>query len=59
MLSDLETIRLGVRYRLDGAPVPSVPSEIADLERVEVEYEEVPGWRCDISKARALRLPPA
>jgi adenylosuccinate synthase len=50
VLSDLETIRLGVGYTLDGAPIPSVPSEIADLERVEVVYEELPGWRCDISK---------
>lgn len=50
VLSDLETIQLGVGYRLNGAPVASVPSEIADLERVEVVYEELPGWRCDISQ---------
>ena len=56
VLSDLETIKLGVGYRLDGHAIPSVPSEIADLERVEVVYEELPGWRCDISKVRSSPL---
>ena len=56
VLSDLETIKLGVGYRLDGHAIPSVPSEIADLERVEVAYEELPGWRCDISKVPGTLL---
>ncbi len=50
MLSDLATIRLGVGYKLNGAAVRGMPSEIADLEKVEVVYEDIPGWETDISK---------
>mgnify|MGYP002630463920 CR=1 FL=1 len=53
VLSDLDTIRVGVGYRLDGSPLKSFPSTISDLERVEVVYEDLPGWKTDISGARA------
>lgn len=60
VLSGLDTIRIGVGYELDGAPLPSFPSAITDLERVTVVYEDLPGWRTDISGARAWDdLPPA
>ena len=49
MLSELPAIRLGVGYRLDGRDVPSVPADLDALERVEVVYEELPGWQSDIS----------
>ena len=50
MLSDLETIQLGVGYRLRGEKLKSVPSLIEDLEAVSVDYEFIPGWLCDISQ---------
>ena len=54
VLSELETIRLGVGYKVDGKSISSVPSEIATLEKVEMVYEDVPGWQSDISKVRNL-----
>ena len=56
MLSDLETIQLGVGYRLRGQPLKSVPALIEDLEAVSVDYEFLPGWMTDISKV--LLAPP-
>lgn len=52
VLSEMETIKLGVGYKVDGKSIPSVPSEIATLEKVEVVYEDIPGWQTDISKVR-------
>lgn len=52
MLSELPAIRLGVGYRLDGRDLPSVPADLDALERVEVVYEELPGWQSDISAVR-------
>ena len=60
MLSDLDSIQLGVAYRdPDGRILPSMPADIRDLEAVEVVYEQLPGWRQDISGARSWEeLPP-
>ena len=53
MLSDLKTIKLAVAYTLDKEKITAVPSTIEALERVEVVYEDLPGWQEDISKASA------
>ena len=50
MLSELDVIKLGVGYRIGGTDVTAVPSSIAELEAVEVVYEDLPGWKADISK---------
>ncbi|CAL8468716.1 g8256 [Coccomyxa elongata] len=52
VLSDLATIKLGVSYTINGKTITSIPSEIADLEKVEVVYEDIPGWQSDISQVR-------
>ncbi|KAK9819397.1 hypothetical protein WJX81_005112 [Elliptochloris bilobata] len=59
VLSDLPTIRLGVGYRLDGRELPSVPADLDSLERLEVVYEELPGWQSDISAVRLWEDLPA
>ena len=51
VLSDLATIRLGVGYQLHGKPIFTVPAQLELLEAVTVDYEELPGWQRDISKA--------
>lgn len=56
VLSNLETIKIGVAYILDGQAITAVPSRIEDLEKVEVMYEELPGWQVDISKVWKLWL---
>ena len=50
VLSELETIQLGVGYKIDGKEISAVPSLIEDFERTEVLYETLPGWKQDISK---------
>jgi adenylosuccinate synthase len=54
VLSGLETLKIGTGYRLDGKNMESFPSRLGDLERVEVVYEEVPGWNEDISKVTSF-----
>eukprot|EP00878_Enallax_costatus_P011072 GHUV01011564.1.p1 GENE.GHUV01011564.1~~GHUV01011564.1.p1 ORF type:complete len:404 (+),score=52.91 GHUV01011564.1:45-1256(+) len=60
VLSDLEEIKVGVAYKVNGKTfTSSVPASIEDLEKVEVEYETLPGWMSDISGARSWAdLPP-
>jgi adenylosuccinate synthase len=55
VLSHLETIQLGVRYELDGQVLPPgrMPSSLKEYSRVKVQYESMPGWQCDISKAKS------
>jgi len=50
VLSDLDTIRLGTAYQVGGKAVTAVPATIEALEAVEVVYEDLPGWKQDISK---------
>lgn len=50
VLTGLETIKVGRKYLLDGKELPSMPAEAEDLARVEVVYDELPGWSEDISK---------
>jgi adenylosuccinate synthase len=40
------------RYRLNGKELASFPADLTDLEKVEVVYETMPGWKKDITKCR-------
>jgi adenylosuccinate synthase len=53
---------LGVSYTLDGKALPAgrMPANLADYSRVQVVYETMPGWQCDISKIQEYaQLPQA
>ena len=52
VMTGFETIKVARKYLLDGAELKSMPAEYRDLERVEVVYDELPGWSEDISKVR-------
>ncbi|XVE61182.1 hypothetical protein DITRI_Ditri06bG0019000 [Diplodiscus trichospermus] len=53
VLSDLPEIRLGVAHKhVDGTPVQTFPADLRLLEQLKVEYEVLPGWKCDISSIR-------
>lgn len=53
VLSDLEEIKVGVAYRTpEGALLHTVPEDLELLEKCEVVYETLPGWKQDISKVR-------
>lgn len=55
VLDGLDEIKVGVTYHdgKTGEKLSTVPADIDTLARVEVEYETLPGWRQDISKARS------
>ena len=62
VLDELESVSIGVAYKLDGALLPagSYPSTLEDLSRVEVVYETLPGWRTPTKGITSWRaLPPA
>lgn len=52
ILDDIETIKIGVNYVLNGKKLDSFPADLNVLDQIEVEYIEVPGWKQDISKCR-------
>lgn len=54
VLTGLETIKVGRKYLLDGKELPSMPADAEDLARVEVVYDELPGWSEDISNVRSF-----
>jgi len=62
VLSDLDEIKIGVSYSLDGKALPAglMPGHLNDLARVDVKYETVKGWKSDISNITAFKdLPKA
>ena len=52
VLDDLDEIKIAVCYKLDGKNLDSFPALLEDLERVEVEYETVPGWKTSFKEVR-------
>ncbi len=59
VLGAFETIKVCTAYRLNGQTLTEFPSSAQTLARVEPVYEELEGWRCDISEARSWgELPP-
>jgi adenylosuccinate synthase len=52
VLSEFDTIPLAVKYRLNGKETALAPEDLTVLPECEVIYENQPGWRTDISKAR-------
>jgi adenylosuccinate synthase len=50
VLSDLPEIKAAVGYKINGKVYRDyMPSTIAELEKVECEYQTFPGWKTDIS----------
>lgn len=43
-LGQLPTINVGIRYKLEGSELDSMPSSFRLLEKVQVEYEEIATW---------------
>ncbi|KIY45003.1 Adenylosuccinate synthetase [Fistulina hepatica ATCC 64428] len=57
VLDDLKEIKVAVRYllRKNGAEVPldGFPADLSVLEKIDVEYETLPGWQTSITGARS------
>lgn len=59
ILDSFEKVLVGVGYTIDGKPLDSFPSQIADLARVQVVYKEMDGWLTDTTGIRDFaQLPP-
>jgi len=54
VLTGLDSLKICVGYALDGEAVESRPCSLDRLARCEPVYEELPGWKEEISSARAL-----
>ncbi|KAF1823188.1 Adenylosuccinate synthetase [Dissoconium aciculare CBS 342.82] len=45
ILDDFDEILVGTAYRVDGQVLPAFPADLSVLEKVEVVYETLPGWK--------------
>jgi len=52
VLDSIDELKIGVGYKYKGKLLTSYPSNIEVLNEVEIQYETMPGWKTDISKAR-------
>ncbi|CAG0969559.1 adenylosuccinate synthase [Geobacteraceae bacterium] len=52
VLNDFDTIKICTGYTYEGKPVEDLPANLAVFEKCQPVYEEMPGWKCDISGAR-------
>ena len=55
VLDDFPTIRVGVAYRdpVDGREWTTVPASTSVYERLEMVYEDLPGWQTDTTACRS------
>ncbi|XP_020937155.1 adenylosuccinate synthetase isozyme 1 isoform X1 [Sus scrofa] len=59
ILDTLDEVKVGVSYKLSGKRIPYFPANQEILQKVEVEYETLPGWKTDTTGARKWEdLPP-
>jgi adenylosuccinate synthase len=54
VLSQFDAIQVCTEYELNGERVTTLPAALRDSEAVTPVYEEMPGWRSDVSAIRKL-----
>ncbi|MDD8049236.1 MAG: adenylosuccinate synthase [Thomasclavelia sp.] len=54
VLSGLDTIKICKAYKYKGETIYGLPSTIKGIEEVEPIYEEMPGWKEDITKVTSF-----
>ena len=54
VLTGLDTIKICTAYRLDGKEIHGLPSTVKDIEKCEPVYEEMPGWKEDITHVKSF-----
>ena len=59
VLDPLETVKVCVAYELDGRRIEHWPDNQSVLHKVRPIYEELPGWRTDLSSATESHHLPA
>ncbi|KAJ8387349.1 hypothetical protein AAFF_G00158450 [Aldrovandia affinis] len=55
ILDVLPEIKVGVAYKVDDVSIPHFPANQEVLQRVEVQYETLPGWNSDTSAVRSFQ----
>jgi adenylosuccinate synthase len=55
VLSEFETIKVCTAYRYQGKILEAVPSQLRVLEECQPVYEEIPGWKTEISRTEKFR----
>ena len=51
-LSAFDSIRICVAYELDDERITSLPASLDDANRLKPIYEELPGWKQDVTEVR-------
>jgi len=59
VLSGIQELKVGVAYKLNGKTLDSIPSDLEELAKVEVEYVTLPGWSEDLAACRTFESLPA
>ncbi len=60
VLSGVDTLQICTAYTLNGKTIHALPATITDLDQVQPVYEEMPGWKEDISQVTSFdQLPKA
>lgn len=59
VLSGLSRIKVCTGYRLRGGVIDEMPPLVSDAALVEPVYEELPGWREDLTKVRSKKELPS
>ena len=54
VLTGFETLKLGHEYKLHGQVLEDIPVSSDAMGQVEVAYEELPGWKEDLSAVRSF-----
>jgi adenylosuccinate synthase len=59
VLSEFDTIKVCTGYTYNGAAVEDLPAALEKFEKCQPVYEELPGWKADITAARSFDELPA
>ena len=54
VLDGFETVKVCTTYRVNGVEQAGFPEDTPLLEQVEPLFDELPGWKCDISECRSF-----
>lgn len=54
VLSGFDTIKICKAYELDGKEIYGLPATVKDIERCKPVYEELPGWKEDVTNVKSF-----
>ncbi len=54
VLSGLETIKVATAYKAGGTVIENMPANLDTYEKIELVYDELPGWEDSISQIKSL-----